>query len=111
MMNSPRLQPGDQKAIRPSSSPSSTLWALDGEEEEIFRFLSPGLKAGAIHHYTRSNRMAGKEGTRQWIETGYPGVVFEDTQVGRLKKQIFDASDKEIESILKEYGVPADSEL
>src|SRR5512137_2312113 len=55
--------------------------------------------------------MAGKEGVRQWIETGYPGVVFEDTAVGRLKKQIWDASDAEIDQILKDYGIPSDSEL
>ena len=55
--------------------------------------------------------MAGKEGERQWIETGYPGVVFEDTQVGRLKKEIWDSSDAEIDQILADYGIPSDSEL
>ena len=29
--------------------------------------------------------MAGKDGMRDWLTTEYPGVVFEDTQVGRMK--------------------------
>ncbi len=55
--------------------------------------------------------MAGKDGIRNWLTTDYPGVVFEDTQVGRMKKALFDASDQEIENILAEYGIPSESEL
>ncbi len=36
---------------------------------------------------------------------------FEDTSVGRLKKKIWDASDTEIDKILKDYGIPTPSEL
>ena len=55
--------------------------------------------------------MAGKDGIRNWLTTEYPGVVFEDTQVGRMKKALFEASDEEIDKILEEYGIPSESEL
>lgn len=47
----------------------------------------------------------------KWIATDYPEIMFENTAVGRLKKQVWDASEEEIESILNEYGIPAPSEL
>jgi creatinine amidohydrolase/Fe(II)-dependent formamide hydrolase-like protein len=47
----------------------------------------------------------------QWLTTECPEVVFENTNVGRLKKQIWDASEEEIDKILKDYGIPAESEL
>ena len=46
-----------------------------------------------------------------WLTTEHPAIVFENTGVGKLKKQIWDASPKEIDKILKEYGVPAEPEL
>jgi len=46
-----------------------------------------------------------------WLTTENPAIIFEDTEVGRLKKKIWDASEEEIDSILAEYGVPAPSEL
>ncbi len=46
-----------------------------------------------------------------WITTDNPAVVFENTDVGRLKKEIWDASKDEIDKILKEYGVPSPPEL
>jgi creatinine amidohydrolase/Fe(II)-dependent formamide hydrolase-like protein len=51
------------------------------------------------------------EEQNQWMTTEYPEVVFENTNVGRLKKQIWDASAEEIDRILTDYGIPADSEL
>ncbi|MDP2268537.1 MAG: 3-dehydro-scyllo-inosose hydrolase [Deltaproteobacteria bacterium] len=47
----------------------------------------------------------------QWMTTEYPEVVFENTNVGRLKKEIWDASAEKIDGILEDYGIPADSEL
>jgi len=47
----------------------------------------------------------------RWITTEHPAVVFEATEVGRLKKEIWDAPMDEIERILSEYGVPSASEL
>ena len=51
------------------------------------------------------------KGDFKFLETGHPMIVFEDTAVGRLKKQIFDASEEELDKILAEYEIPSDSEL
>lgn len=40
-----------------------------------------------------------------------PITQFEDTAIGELKKEVWEASDKEIDEILKAYGVPASGEL
>ena len=48
---------------------------------------------------------------KTWLTTDYPEIIFEDNEVGRLKKQIFDASDLEIDQILAEYEIPSPSEL
>ena len=47
----------------------------------------------------------------RWLTTDHPAIVFEDNTVGRLKKEIWDAPQGQIERILAEYGVPAPSEL
>ncbi|MCD7895240.1 MAG: creatininase family protein [Planctomycetaceae bacterium] len=47
----------------------------------------------------------------KWITTDYPNIVFEDNAIGRMKKEIFDASEAEIDAILADYGIPAPSEL
>jgi len=41
------------------------------------------------------------------LATDQPDLFFEDNTVGRLKKEIWEASDAEIDAILAEYGVPA----
>ncbi|HDH10207.1 MAG TPA: creatininase family protein, partial [Chloroflexi bacterium] len=46
----------------------------------------------------------------KFLTTDQPGVVFENTAVGRLKKEIWEASDEEIDAILAEYGVPSPCE-
>jgi len=46
-----------------------------------------------------------------WLTTENPAIIFEDTEVGRLKKKIWDASEEEIDTILADYGVPSPSEL
>lgn len=48
---------------------------------------------------------------KKWLTTQHPAIVFEDNTVGRLKKQIWDASEAEIDAILKDYGIPAEPEL
>lgn len=48
---------------------------------------------------------------KKWITTEHPAIVFEDNTVGRLKKQIWDASPSEIDAILKDYEIPSPSEL
>lgn len=51
------------------------------------------------------------KGDFKFLTTDHPLIVFEDNEVGHLKKKIFDASDAEIDAILKEYEVPSESEL
>lgn len=46
-----------------------------------------------------------------WYATEHPAVAFEDSKVGRLKKEVWEATDEEIDKILEEYGLPAESEL
>jgi creatinine amidohydrolase/Fe(II)-dependent formamide hydrolase-like protein len=41
------------------------------------------------------------------ITTETPFVIFEDNPIGRMKKELWDASDAEIDVILSQYGVPA----
>jgi len=49
--------------------------------------------------------------SKKWLITKYPEIIFEDNSVGRLKKEVFEASEEEIGKILKEYEVPSPSEL
>lgn len=44
---------------------------------------------------------------RKILTTKSPEIFFEDTAVGRMKKQLWDASDAEIDAILADYGVPS----
>jgi creatinine amidohydrolase len=46
-----------------------------------------------------------------WLTTENPAIVFEDNTVGRLKKEIWDVSEKQIDSILREYEIPSSPEL
>jgi creatinine amidohydrolase/Fe(II)-dependent formamide hydrolase-like protein len=41
------------------------------------------------------------------LATDQPDLFFEDNTVGRLKKEVWDASDEEIDAILAEYGIPS----
>jgi 3-dehydro-scyllo-inosose hydrolase len=47
----------------------------------------------------------------EWITTNNPSIVFENNTVGLLKKKIWDASEKELDDILKQYEIPSESEL
>lgn len=46
-----------------------------------------------------------------WLTTEYPEIVFEDNSVGRLKKEIWDADEAQIDKILADYEMPSPSEL
>lgn len=49
---------------------------------------------------------------KKWLYTEDSAIIFEaDTEVGQLKKEIWDASEEEIDKILEEYGIPSPSEL
>lgn len=41
------------------------------------------------------------------LPTDLPDLFFEDNEVGRMKKAVWDASDEEIDAILAEYGIPS----
>jgi creatinine amidohydrolase/Fe(II)-dependent formamide hydrolase-like protein len=51
------------------------------------------------------------EKNKKWLFTENPAIIFEDNTVGRLKKQIWDASEEEIDKILADYDIPSESEL
>lgn len=46
-----------------------------------------------------------------WYMTDYPRIQFDDSAVGQMKRQVWEASEAEIDAILEEYGMPAPSEL
>lgn len=48
---------------------------------------------------------------KKWMTTDNPAVIFEDNTVGRLKKELWDASETEIDKILREYDIPSKPEL
>lgn len=47
----------------------------------------------------------------KWITTNVPSIYFEKNDVGRLKKELWDATEEGIDSILKEYEVPSEPEM
>jgi len=55
--------------------------------------------------------MTEKPKDKMWITTNNPAIIFEDNTVGRLKKELWDASEREIERILADYGIPSEPEL
>ena len=48
--------------------------------------------------------------SNKMLSTNQPDLFFEDTAVGRMKKELWEASDKQIDSILAEYGIPSEPE-
>ncbi|MDO8303347.1 MAG: 3-dehydro-scyllo-inosose hydrolase [Sedimentisphaerales bacterium] len=44
------------------------------------------------------------------LSTNQPDLFFENSAVGKMKKQIWEASDKEVDKMLAEYGVPSPPE-
>jgi len=51
--------------------------------------------------------MSERKASEGWLATDQPDLFFEDNTVGRLKKEVWDATDEEIDAILAEYGIPA----
>ena len=47
----------------------------------------------------------------KWFTTDNPLIFFEDNSVGRVKREVWEASDKEIDKILADYEIPSPSEL
>ena len=48
---------------------------------------------------------------KNWLTTDNPAIVFEDNEVGRLKKELWEAEMEEIEGNLDEYEIPSEPEL
>ncbi len=42
-----------------------------------------------------------------WLPTDQPDLFFEDNTVGRMKKELWDSTDEEIDAVLAEYGMPS----
>src|SRR5574338_602148 len=42
-----------------------------------------------------------------YLPTNQPDLFFEDNAVGRLKKEVWESSDEQIDAILEEYGIPS----
>ena len=40
-----------------------------------------------------------------WITTDNPAILFENTEVGRLKNELWNKSEGEIDDILRDYGI------
>jgi len=54
--------------------------------------------------------MAKYQETPKLLKTSLPDLFFEDNTVGRCKKAVWDASDKQVDAILAEYGIPSPCE-
>jgi len=51
--------------------------------------------------------MTGKKLPVGFISTNQPDLFFENNPTGQMKKEIWDASDEEIDKILADYGIPS----
>ena len=51
--------------------------------------------------------MPSKQAPQGWLPTDQPDLFFEDNPVGRLKKEIWEASDAEIDAVLEQYAIPS----
>ena len=46
-----------------------------------------------------------------YFTTDQPGLIWENNAVGRMKKEVWEASDAEIDKILADYGMPSPCEV
>lgn len=51
------------------------------------------------------------ESEKKWIKTEDPNILFEDNEVGRLKKEVWDMTEDQLDEVLLEYGIPSAPEL
>ena len=45
-----------------------------------------------------------------WMRTENPDVKFENNELGRVKKEVWDMNEEQLDAVLKEYGIPSPSE-
>ncbi len=48
---------------------------------------------------------------KKWLLTEDPAIIFEDTAVGRMKKEVWDMTEEQLDKELEAYGIPSPSEL
>ena len=48
---------------------------------------------------------------KKWLLTEDPAIIFEDTSVGRMKKEVWDMTEAQLDAELEAYGIPSPSEL
>ena len=51
--------------------------------------------------------MPDKKVPKGFLATDQPDLFFEDNAVGRLKKEVWEASDQQIDAMLADYGIPS----
>ncbi len=51
--------------------------------------------------------MTDKKVPNGFLPTDQPDLFFEDNSVGRLKKEVWDSTDEQIDDILADYGIPS----
>ncbi|MCB6201971.1 3-dehydro-scyllo-inosose hydrolase [Extibacter muris] len=51
------------------------------------------------------------ESEKKWIRTDDPNILFEENEVGRLKKEVWDMTEDQLDEVLLEYGIPSAPEL
>jgi len=51
--------------------------------------------------------MTDKKVPNGFLPTDQPDLFFEDNGVGRLKKEVWDSTDEQIDAILADYGIPS----
>lgn len=54
--------------------------------------------------------MATKTQNPKMLSTSQPGLFFEDNAIGRMKKKLWESTDKQIDAILADYGIPSPPE-
>jgi len=47
----------------------------------------------------------------KFLATSQPGLFFEDSHIGQMKKKVWEASDEEIDKMLKEFEIPSPPEF
>ena len=48
---------------------------------------------------------------KKWLTTDNPAIIFEDTAVGRMKKEVWDMTEEQLDAVLADYGIPSAPEL